>query len=123
MPASDEFPRGTTVSADGGLAQVTIPAVPGVAHVITDIQAGAYLFSGGAAVAAQEFACNVVTASFAKTVIIFGIDNTVAAGRLNPNSGTWSGKIAGGIGELVNIQYSAAPSAGDAWIIVNYYDV
>lgn len=39
MAASDEFPRGTVTSAlnSAAVASITIPAVVGVSHVVTDV--------------------------------------------------------------------------------------
>lgn len=50
MAANDTFPRGWTASAAGlaGPASITIPASPGVAHVLDAFTAAAYAIAGAA---------------------------------------------------------------------------
>lgn len=60
MAASDEFPRGWHLSAsgnNGAVVSIVVPAVPGVAHVLTDIIARV---NGQGAIYSQAITVNTI---------------------------------------------------------------
>lgn len=100
MPASDEFPRGITINASVGSGvnfQVTFPACPGIAWVITDIDISAY-----------EAAANSGVGSVISTTLgasgpegLVSLPSNAVVGQSAEWS--WHGECAGEVGQALSV--------------------
>jgi hypothetical protein len=113
MAATDEFPRGTlqqNSSAVNTIASITLPAIPGVAWVLTEIEAAAVAFGG---------AVGIVPAIFVNGATI----GHVPADLQNNQGGTfsWSGPLTLSIGQAVTVQFSGtAPNCYEDLAVAAY---
>lgn len=130
MSASDEFPHGTSATLGAGgvtNANFVIPAIPGIAHVVTDISAFGWSLNVGAIVAATIGVVTINSVSLgAFTAVFAGVPASPAINTMVPYSGSWSGKLEAAIGEAVTINTNVAGGVagqGTAFAIVGWYDI
>lgn len=121
MAASDEFPR--AASQTSGLQNspanpaITLPASPGISHVVTDIFGlvfgGAGAASGGAA---QIIVTDGVQSEALSLMGFTGVNGLTTA--------SWSGKFIGQAGSAVTIEQSTGlPANYFGLVTCNWYDM
>lgn len=109
MTAVDEFPRGwsPTIEQDltGIAAQIIIPAVPGVTHVLTSIQA--HLVDATVAPGASE---GLVVQAFDGVSLLLSWLLWIAS-LPGSDDFQWTGSLAGTVGNSMTIEF-APPTPG-----------
>jgi hypothetical protein len=120
MPAGGEFPRGWALSSVGGGFTLTVPACPGLTHILTQVNA-TLTYNGS-----EQLGAIVLIESPAGTIIlqpaiILSISST-AAGQQTSASGTWSGQLAGQPGEALEVGLANIGPA-TAYIDMAGYDI
>lgn len=123
MAANDDFPRGWTklsaAAAAGTVPQVVLPAVPGVAHVLTQVDC---TLEGQAAHTAFGPTVQLFAPAFILVIPIFLLLPGTAT--FEKDSDTWSGKYAGPVGAGMSIQLQVAMIAGTIGIVgAQGYDI
>lgn len=126
MAANDEFPRGWTLNGgswggSGGAAApvLTVPALQGIAHVLTDVWGVIDQLYNGAGVQFQV--ALQVSSTWGTIGISFG-PLLVPAASFTKDSFEWSGKLITAPGEGLTATYSAGPGAniGESLTIAGY---
>lgn len=116
MPADSEFPRGWVLEAAGGNAiSITVPAIAGVAHVLTGaswtvLETGASgNYYGGIQVVSGVYIAGGPVAFFCPS------------GEYTAGQGSWSGKIMSAVGAALTV--TLTPGASNSYLEIQGYDV
>lgn len=111
MAASDEFPRGIWVNGSSGgagvPASITLPAIPKISWVITDIEAIEATYNPPS----NETVQNPLTLSTGPPYGL--ITYFVSTGEGTQGSWTWSGRLLIPSGSSVTIKFQNPPGAPD----------
>lgn len=119
MPANDEFPRGWILQGSagpGGFAGITVPAIVGIAHVLTDIQWGLINWGAGPAAGASIF----VQVDGVNALMIDEARSVTGSS----DKGSWTGKFMAPVNSSLSVVMNSATAAGyDEFIMIHGYDV
>lgn len=115
MPTNDEFPRGFDIATQAG--SISLPAVPGVAHILTAVN----IYIVTTALIAAFYAANVQATPLLQMGFMSMPPNT-PAGSLFPFN--WAGKGTTAIGAALGVSLSVGVPAG-AFVIIEIqgYDI
>jgi hypothetical protein len=127
MAASDEFPRGRVLTAGNtgspiANPTVTLPAQPGIAHIIDEITISGYIFNGGIASPASTQEVQIVSAGLNIVPAILTGTDVVAANGLTPFSGSLVGPITAQYGDQVIINWVFLNNGG-GFMAVRFHDI
>lgn len=121
MPANDEFPRGWVLHNESGAvgtqASITVPAVAGIAHVLSQVDWTLENFAGASNF--DSFVDVLIAGVLATRLSL----TTVAAGTIR-DSGTWGGKFQAPLNTSLQVRLSSVVVAGVTEVLViQGYDV
>lgn len=122
MSANDDFPRGWLLSTGlvsaGSIPGITIPAMPGISHVLTFVEATLYQGTGNT----TAFAPLVETG----TGVVFGILASGAAGAVGRDVMSMQGNLfmsPVGVGLVVTFSAPALPTTYAGLLVIGGHDI
>lgn len=105
MSASDELPRGwdipTTAVGAGSTPSITVPAVPGVQHILTSIVAAVAIVTSGGPGHLTAIEINGGTRGYISTG-----DSTTATSLGNVGTFSWTGKFISDLGAALVVAFT-----------------
>lgn len=116
-----ELPRGwiaTNQPAAGIGPSITIPASPGIAHVITAMDALAWL----AAAAIVPYIAGVTFSCSSGLVASFNLGIIVIESAPDSGSASFTGLLQAPIGDSINVQFPSEANA-NGWLQIQGYDI
>jgi hypothetical protein len=121
MAANDEFPRGgvASVTTNGTIASITLPATPGIAHVVTSIDAALVQTVAGSGATFFEA---TMTDSVTGDVLYTPWPQSSQA-ALSGGSSSWTGQFIGSVGGAIVIAFNGTASSFFEILTVEWYDI
>lgn len=107
MPAVQFYPWqfNNHIVGAGSVAQVTVPAVPGVSHVITEIDFQLVAFD-----IATAFAPLVAVNDGATSIMLHGLAVQATTTSVDRDGWSWTGELVCGLGNAVTAFFAAPPN-------------